>query len=60
MLIVNRFCYTWSENIEERHRADCKTSEVSISQAVIPGTCQVFKLHLDICLHVGLAHTYFL
>lgn len=59
-LIVNHFCWTPSENLEKWHWADWETSEVSISQAVIAGTCQVFKLNLDIYLHVCLAHTYFL
>ena len=48
ILIVNHFFWTQSENTEERRRADCKVSEVSISQAVVPGSCQVFKLNLDI------------
>lgn len=46
VLIVNHFCWTHSEHIEEWHRADRETSEVHISQAVIAGTCQVFKLNL--------------
>ena len=60
MLVVNHFYWTPSENLEKWHWADRETSEVSISQAVISGTCQVFKLNLDIYLHVCLARTYFL